>query len=66
MGYTITFFNNGYGQELDPLYNITTIEDLPELTDEGFIFEGWYLDEELTTPVTYKMILTSDIILYAS
>ena len=66
MNYTITFFNNGYGQEIADLTNINIIPDLPILEEAGFIFEGWYLDEDLTTPAEAGMEINSDITLYAS
>ena len=40
MSYTISFFNNGYGQNLEPLTGVTTIPNLPILEEEGFTFEG--------------------------
>ena len=65
MGYTISFFNNGYGQNLEPLVGATTIPNLPILEEEGFIFEGWYLDEDLTVLAEVGAELISDITLYA-
>ena len=66
MNYTITFFNNGYGQEVAALTNVNIIPELPILEETGFIFEGWYLDEELTTPAEAGMEVNSNITLYAS
>ena len=67
MGYTISFFNNGYGIQPEPITNIEilTADNLPVLKEDGFIFEGWYLDEELTTKAEVGTELTSDITLYA-
>ena len=40
MSYTISFFNNGYGQQLDPISGVTIIPELPLLSEDGFIFDG--------------------------
>ena len=64
--YSISFFNNGYGQQLEPINDVTIIPELPLLVEDGFMFDGWYLDEELTIPAEIGMLLESDIILYAS
>lgn len=46
--YTVTFHKNGYGTEPDPIPNVksgSTIEEPDALSEEGWIFEGWYKEE---------------------
>ena len=66
MGYNVSFFINGYGTQPESLTNISILPELPVLEEAGFIFEGWYLDEELTTPAEAGMEINSDVTLYAS
>jgi hypothetical protein len=65
MGYTISFFINGYGQQPNSISNVNTIPELPILEEDGFIFEGWYLEEDLINKAEAGIELTSDITLYA-
>ncbi len=42
--------------------------EIPELTDPtkaGYVFEGWYADEELSEPFTLKTMPTENIVIYA-
>ena len=66
MSYNISFFINGYGQQPDNLTNISVLPELPVLTEDGFIFDGWFLDEDLTILAEVGMKVTSDLTLYAS
>jgi uncharacterized repeat protein (TIGR02543 family) len=66
MSYNISFFINGYGQQPDSLTDVSVLPELPVLTEDGFIFDGWFLDEDLTIPAEVGMAVTSDLILYAS
>ncbi len=66
MSYTVSFFINGYGQQPVDLVNITVLPELPVLTEEGFTFDGWFLDEDLTIKAEAGMEITSDILLYAA
>ncbi|MDE7161542.1 MAG: InlB B-repeat-containing protein, partial [Anaeroplasmataceae bacterium] len=64
--FTIHFDNQGYGAEAEDIQNVLSIpEDLPELEEDGYTFEGWYFDEEYTQAVEGKEALTKDITLYA-
>lgn len=64
--YTITFHTNG-GSDIAPMTSnstdIITITSIP--TKEGFQFDGWYMDEDLTQPFGFKVIATNDFDLYA-
>ncbi len=43
-----------------------TLQTLPALAREGYVFEGWYYDKELTKPMRiYRDTFTSDLTLYA-
>lgn len=66
MGYNVSFFINGYGTQPESLTDVSILPELPVLEEAGFIFEGWYLDEELTTPAEAGMEINSDVTLYAS
>ena len=34
-------------------------------TREGYVFDGWYLDENFETPYSFNTVVTDDITLYA-
>jgi uncharacterized repeat protein (TIGR02543 family) len=65
--FTVTFNTNG-GSAIAPL---TVAKDssvyLPnyQTTKDGNVFDGWYTDEELTTPAGYNLTVTEDLTLYA-
>ncbi len=64
--YELAFETNG-GSELDSLLKIrNTTVDLSKYTTqkEGYSFDGWYSDKELTEKVT-SVKITSDTVLYA-
>ena len=42
-----------------------TLGELPEPTLKGYIFEGWYLDENFTEKVYEGMTVSADMVLYA-
>ena len=45
--YDITFVNNGYGDNVDEIVDVLALPELPVLTDENYVFAGWYFDEGL-------------------
>lgn len=65
--YTITY-STTYGsvasKTVETGYTLTS-SDLPTLTQDGYIFGGWYIDSGYTTSATTSTTVTSDIILYA-
>lgn len=63
--YTVTL-NLGDGQEdVRELSSQITAAPVPSTVKEGYEFDSWYLDAELTQEATFPMELTSDITLYA-
>lgn len=63
--YSITFVVNG-GVEIDKVYgNIETPITLPTTTKDGYIFGGWYMNEDLTTQVEDPITLKENITVYA-
>jgi len=66
IAYTITFDNQGFGVTPKCVNNVTKIpSSLPELTANGYTFEGWYLDQEFTKEATPGTTIMSNITLYA-
>ncbi|MDE6660606.1 MAG: InlB B-repeat-containing protein [Anaeroplasmataceae bacterium] len=64
--YEVSFENNGFGSVPEKLTKVTQLPGvLPNLSEEGYQFEGWFLDEALETPATPKMVLEKDTTLYA-
>ncbi len=65
--FTLRFNSNG-GNYVDAITEkYETVIDLTDITTEynGYSFQGWYLDSELTTKATDNLKLTEDTILYA-
>lgn len=64
--WTVTFNTNG-GNNIDPVLVAKggLIGDLPVPVKEGFIFEGWYTDEALSTKFDKDTPVMQDLILYA-
>ena len=65
--YNVTFVTNGYGVQPDALTEVIALPVLlPVLTDEsGYMFHGWYLDEDLTMPAVGGTRIYEDVTLYA-
>ena len=64
--FTITFDNQGHGEQLDPLTDLENMPDaLPLLSEEGFEFNGWYLDQAFEKEAEFDSKLESDLVLYA-
>ncbi len=67
--------NNKYSVTLmdgDEIINTIEVDEgkLVDLKDEnpikeGFVFEGWYIDSEFTTPFDVNTLVTEDLVLYA-
>ncbi len=64
--YTVSFYTNG-GSYVSPLTLQNAILSKPpvEPTQNGYLFDGWYLDSSLTTPVTFPLSVNRDTTLYA-
>ena len=61
--FTVQFETNG-GTAVADFYG-TTIEKSPESEKEGYVISGWFLEEELITPVSFPFKLTKETKLYA-
>lgn len=58
-------FNVGEHAAVEPIsVNMNTVATLPEASDEGFVFNGWFLDEEYNTPVPAEFKPAADTVLY--
>ena len=65
-GYTITYNMNGYGDQIQPETDATTLPaSLPAPTATGYTFGGWYTDAALSTKAVAGATLSADITLYA-
>ena len=65
--YTITFVTNTTETTISPItYNFgENIEDFSSLTKEGYNFNGWFLNEECTTPFEAETMPAENFTLYA-
>lgn len=65
---TVIFDINGEKDIIDPIEmepgEVLTVEDLEVPYQDGYAFEGWYLDEDLTNKVTEDLVITQDTTLY--
>ena len=63
---TVTFQTNG-GSDLSPVSvekgKVLAMPDLP--TKEGFLFDGWHVDEQLTITYDFSLAVTESFTLYA-
>ena len=64
--YTVTLNTNG-GNKLDSvkINENTAVGKIETPVKEGYIFDGWYLDEALTKEADSKTIVTGNMTLYA-
>lgn len=64
--YSVTFVTNGHGEQLENLTKQTSLPNpLPELNEEWWIFEGWFMDRHFGTPAIAGDAITKNITLYA-
>ena len=64
--YSVTFNTNGGSEVEKQTINEGEVVNEPEKpTKEGFSFDGWYTDEDLTEKFDFVTVITSDITLYA-
>ena len=64
--FTVTFDNLGHGESIDPLTDLENMPDaLPLLTEEGFEFEGWFMDGSFEHEAEFDVKLENDVTLYA-
>ena len=62
--YTLTIYKNDQEKVEEQVLFGSSI-DLPELNDENFIFNGWYLDSNYSSTFTYSSMPAYDIEAYA-
>ena len=63
--YTITYVTE-YGEQLDSIAEALRLPtSFPMLTAEGYIFDGWFLNETYTQAATEGAPITADTVLYA-
>ncbi len=64
--YSVTFNTNGGSEVEKQTIKEGEVANEPEKpTKEGFSFDGWYTDEDLTEKFDFVTVITSDITLYA-
>lgn len=64
--YSITYEVKGHGTAPSAVSNVDKLPtELPTLTEEGWVFEGWYTDEALTTQAVAGASITKNTTLYA-
>ncbi|MDE7095563.1 MAG: InlB B-repeat-containing protein, partial [Anaeroplasmataceae bacterium] len=64
--HNVTYNTLGHGMTLAGISNVVALpEILPVLSEEGYTFEGWYLDAEFTTKAIENTSITEDTTLYA-
>ena len=63
--YTITYQINGHGNEIESIKGTVLPNELPALSEEGWTFKGWYIDEALTKPADPNSTIEKNTTLYA-
>ena len=63
---TIHFVSNGGTEYEDLEVEKESPVELPEPTKEGYVFAGWYLDEDLINPCDSSSVFYTDTYLYAA
>lgn len=63
--YKIEFEINGHGSKPDSISDVMAIPELSTLEENGYIFGGWYLDEELTQVAEEGASISKNTTLYA-
>ncbi len=61
--HTVTFNTNGGTSVASK--SIKKLESAPQTTKDGYIFDGWFRDKNLTEAVVYPLSISDDITLYA-
>ncbi len=64
--YEITYNNGEYGEKVEKIIETNLLpEILPLLEEDGYRFDGWYLDDKFTIKAIEGTILNSNVTLYA-
>ncbi len=64
--YTVTFETNGGSSVNAQVINENDVASEPTPTMDHNTFEGWYIDDELTTAYDFTTPITADVTLYAA
>lgn len=64
-GYTVSFDSKGGSDVSSQSCLYGDVVDYPEPTREGYVFEGWYLDDNYIYEAGEDMEVTSDLVLKA-
>ena len=62
----ITYNINGHGKGVPQEISNKLPLNLPVLEEDGYLFNGWYLDRDFTTKAVGGNVITKNTILYAS
>ena len=62
-GYTVQFAENG-GSEVESK-KVSVLMNAPTTTKADHLFDGWYMDKDLTNPAMFPLELKYDVTLYA-
>lgn len=66
INYTVTFvINGGSSVSSQTVVNGRTVSKVDDPTRGGYVFIGWYADEDLTVPYDFTSAVTENITLYA-
>ncbi len=64
--YTVTFDMKGHGEPIESIETVKgTITEPAQPTAGGYVFGGWYTDENCTTPFDFETVIEQDLTLYA-
>jgi uncharacterized repeat protein (TIGR02543 family) len=64
--YSISFYSeNSVVEVWNNLFVASTLDSLPVITRDGYIFDGWYVDAQLTVKFNGTVMPSNDLTLYA-
>lgn len=64
--YTLTYETNGHGESIDAVKDIKKLPDIfPVLSEQGYHFDGWFIDSDFGSNAVEGAVMTKDTTLYA-
>ncbi|MDE5714923.1 MAG: InlB B-repeat-containing protein [Anaeroplasmataceae bacterium] len=64
--FTLTYENNGHGQKIEEVVNLRNLpEAFPVLSEEGYHFDGWFIDSDFEIIAVVSTPMKNDMTLYA-